>query len=147
MSSKRFMLKSKSGRWVKVRKMELYSFQHNSGFRVDFQEQHARTGGNVHTHIWFYHDKDDQKVADLYHHILFYRELYPNKCTLQCFGLAWELDEDNEVFEGPQAFYEIVIDRKLSKTLMDEIDEWLVLLYIDLIDYWGMTGLFGGVKE
>ena len=40
----------------------------------------------------------------------------------------------------------IVVDRKLSKTLMDEIAEWLVLLYIDLMYYWGMTGLFGDLE-
>ena len=140
------MLKSKSGRWLKIRKMELYSFKHNSGFRVEFQEQYAREGGRVHTHIWFYHDEDNQKVADLYQHILFYREMYPIKCVLQCFGIGWQLDDKEEFFEGPEYFYEIVVERKLSKTLMDEIDEWLLLLYIDLMYYWGMIGLFGDLE-
>ena len=139
----RYTLKLVSGRRTKVRQGELYGFKGPYGFDITCQEHPARTGGKVHTHVWIDNEEHPGWIADLYLYVTWNFERYPKNTTMFALLRGWSLSEDETVFEGPDIVYELVIDRKLSKTHIDHLFDWLGDVLREFLMWRGMVGLFG----
>jgi len=139
----RYILKLVSGGRTKVRKGELYEFKGPYGFDISCQEQPASGGGKVHTHVWIENEDNPEWVADLYTYIAWNYERYPKNTTMFALVYGWELSEDETQFEGPDILYELVINRKLSKTHINHLFDWLGDVLSEFLLWHGMVGLFG----
>ncbi len=142
-SSTRYTLKSPSGRRLKIRKGEIYETKNDLGFKISFQEQPARLGGRVHTHVWIECENRPELIPELYLYVTWDYERYPQKTTMFALLRGWFLNDDDTFFEGPENIYELVIDRKLSQTHIDHIHDWLIIVLHGLTMTMGMAGLFG----
>lgn len=143
----RYTLKLVSGGRTKVRKGELYEFKGLYGFDISCQEQPASSGGKVHTHVWIENEDNPEWVADLYMYIARNYERYPKNTIMFALVHGWELSEDETQFEGPDILYELVINRKLSKTHINHLFDWLGDVLSGFLLWRGMDGLFGDDEE
>lgn len=142
----KYTLKLDSGHIVKIRKGEVYGFNVDA-LRLDFQEHPAAKYHGVHTHIWLEVVDDPDTTKDIYEYVLWHLERYPQKTTMQALVIAWELDEDEKEFEGPIVLYELIVNRKISKTLFAEIRFWALEIYDVVIGHVSIRSLFGESVE
>ena len=147
MTRERYTIKTKSGRYVKVKKGELYGIDGPYGFYINFQEQPPGGEGRVHTHIWIGNDTFPGLIPELYSFVTWDYEWYPKNVSMFAMIYAWELNEDETEFEGPNPIYELVVYRKLSKKHMDHICDWVDDVLSEFIPRMGMDGLFGGLDS
>jgi len=142
-SSNKYTLKLVTGKRTKIKRGELYEFKGLYGFDFSCQEQPASRGGKVHTHVWFENEEHPDWVTDLYMYVTWDYERYPKNTTMFALVRGWELSEDETIFEGPDILYELVIDRKLSKTHINHLFDWLGDVLSGFLVWRGMVGLFG----
>jgi len=135
------------GRRAKFRKGELYGVKRPYGFDITCQEQPGRTGGRVHTHVWIENKENPECIVDLYMYITWNFERYPQNTSMFALVRGWALSDDETVFEGPDILYELIIDRKLSKTHIDHLCDWLDDVLYEFLTWRGMVGLFGEDEE
>jgi hypothetical protein len=142
-SSSRYTLKLKSGRRVRVRTGEMYTYDGPGSIDIGCQEQVPHRGEKTHTHFWFSCEKNPELINDLYLFVTQYYETYPKKVSKMAMVIGWYLSDDETVFNGPDLNYELIVDRKLSQKLIDEVFDWLCGVFFDLVVWRGMKGLFG----
>lgn len=147
MSPERYTLKTKSGRYVKIKQGKLYSIDAPYGFDICFQEQTPGGDGRVHTHIWIGNEDFPDLVSELYLFVTWDLEYYPIKVYMTAMVHGWELNEEETEFEGPNPLYEFVVGRKLSMTHIDHVCDWLKDVLSVFIPRMGMIGLFGGLDN
>jgi hypothetical protein len=144
--SGRYILKLKSGRHIKVRSGEMYTYDGPGDIDIGCQEQVPHRGEKTHTHFWFSCEKNPELIDDLYLFVSWYYEVYPKKTSKMAMVIGWYLSDDETVFNGPDLNYELIVDRKLSQKLIDEVFDWLYGVFFDLVLWRGMKGLFGEVE-
>ena len=137
-----YTLRLESGHRVKIKKGELYSIDLGS-LRLDFQEHPAHKNMNVHTHIWLDVVDDPDTTRDIYDYVLWHLEKYPRRTTMQALVIGWELDEEEKEFEGPYVLYELIVERKFSQTMINDIKFWALEIYDVVMGYVAMRCLFG----
>ena len=143
MKRERYVLKSKSGRYVKVRQGEKYFVACRHGFDMTFEEQARDSHGRVHTHVWIGNDDYPELVSEFYLFLTWEYEYYPKGTFMFAMLHGWELNEAETEFEGPFPTYELLVHRKLSRTHVDYLCEWLEEALAEFIPRMGMLGLFG----
>lgn len=143
----RYTFKLVGGRRTKIRKGELYGFKGLYGFDITCQEQPAISGGKVHTHVWIENEENPESIVDLYMYVTWNFEVYPKNTSMFALVRGWALSDDETVFEGPDILYELIIDRKLSKTHIDHLFDWLGDVLSEFLIWRGMVGLFGEDEE
>jgi len=137
----RYTLRLKSGHRIKIRKSECYEVNFDD-VRLAFQEHPAEKGGNVHTHVWIEAIDDPDTTRDIYDYVLWHLEKYPRRTTAQALVIGWELDNNEETFEGPYVLHELIIKRKFSQTLINDIKFWALKIYDIVTGYVAMRSLF-----
>ena len=142
----RYTLKLKSGHRVKIRKGAAYEVNFDD-INLAFEEHPAEKGGKVHTHVWVEVIDDPDTTMDIYNFVLWHFEKYPLRTKAQALVIGWESDEEKKEFEGPYVLYELVIERKFSQTMIDDIKFWALELYDVVIGYVAMRSLFGEKVE
>jgi len=142
----RYTLKLKSGHKVKIRKGETYEVNFDD-ITLAFQEHPRAVNQRVHTHVWIEAVDDPETTKDCYNYVLWHLERYPRRTTMQALVIGWELDEDEKEFEGPDVLYEIIVERKFSQTLIDDIKVWALELHDIVTGYVAMRSLFGDKVE
>ncbi len=142
----RYTLKLKSGHKVKIRKGETYEVNYDD-ISLAFQEHPAEHGGKVHTHVWIEAVDDPDTTRDIYDYVIWHLTLYPRRTRAQALVIGWELDEEEKEFEGPYVFYELIVERKFSQTLIDDIKFWALEIYDVVTGYVAMRSLFGDKVE
>jgi len=116
------------------------------GVSISYQEQPSWRGECVHTHVWFSNDKNLYLIDDFYNFVISVYERYPSKISKMALVIGWHLADNEQEFDGPDICYELIVDRKLSEKLMREVFGWFCEVYIDLVIWRGMRGLFGEVE-
>jgi len=142
----RYTLKLKSGHRVKIRKGETYDVTFDD-IRLAFQEHPRAVNQRVHTHVWVEVIEDPDTTADIYNYVLWHLEKYPRRTTMQALVIGWELDEEEKEFEGPYVLYELIVERKFSQTMIDDIRFWALEIYDIVTGYVAMRSLFGEKVE
>ena len=142
----RYTLRTKSGHKVKIRKGECYEVNYDN-VRLAFQEHPAEKCGKVHTHVWVEAIDDPDTTRDIYNYVLWQFEKYPRRAKAQALVIAWESNEEEKEFKGPYVLYELVIDRKFSQTMIEDIKFWALGLYDIVTGYVAMRSLFGEKVE
>jgi len=142
----RYTLKLKSGHRVKIKKGETYCVNLND-IELMFQEQSGSRNQGVHTHVWVEAIDDPDTTMDIYHYVLWQYEKYPRKTSMQALVMGWELNEEEKEFEGPQVLYELIIDRKFSQTMINDITFWSEEIYDIVMGHVAMRSLFGEQVE
>jgi len=126
----RYTFRYASNRHEKIRRNQIYEVKLSNGYAVTFQEQGretTETGAGVHTHIWLTHS-DLQRVGSVWQHVTESDSYLPHRTHSFALVTAYRRSEGNpEEFE-PGADFELVVDRKLSQTLVDEATLWLDLV-------------------
>ena len=61
--------------------------------------------------------------------------------------IGWEPDEEEKEWEGPYVLYELIIKRKFSQTLINDIKFWALEIYDVVSGYVAMRSLFGDKVE
>ena len=142
----RYTLKLKSGHTVKIRKNETYEVNLDD-ISLAFQEHPRAVNQRVHTHVWIEVIDDSETTSDVYNYVLWELATYPRRTTMQALVIGWELDEEEKEFEGPYVFYELIVERKFSQTLIEDIKFWALELYDIVTGYVAMRSLFGEKVE
>ena len=142
----RYTLKLKSGHRVKIRKGETYEVNFDK-IKLAFEEHPRAVNQRVHTHVWIEAIDDSQTTNDLYNYVLWELATYPRGTTMQALVIGWELDEEEKEFEGPDILYELIVERKISQTLIDDIKVWALEIYDIVTGYVAMRSLFGDKVE
>ena len=142
----RYTLKLKSGHTVKIRKGETYEVNFDD-ISLAFQEHPRAVNQRVHTHVWIEAIDDSETTSDIYNYVLWDLERYPRRTTMQALVIGWELDEEEKEFEGPDVLYELIVERKFSQTLIDDIKFWSLEIYDIVTGYVAMRSLFGDKVE
>ena len=142
----RYTLKLKSGHRVKIRKGETYEVNFDD-ITLAFQEHPRAVNQRVHTHVWVEAVDDTKTTTDLYNYVLWHLERYPRRTTAQALVIGWDLDEEEKEFEGPYVLYELIVERKFSQTLIDDIKFWALELHDIVTGYVAMRSLFGDKVE
>jgi len=144
--SERYTLKLKSGHRVKIKKGAAYEVNFDD-VKLAFEEHPAGVNQGVHTHVWIEATDDPDTTMDIYNYVLWQFEKYPRRTRMQALVIGWELDEAEKDFEGPYMLYELIIERKFSQTLIDDIKFWALGLYNIVTGYVAMRSLFGDKVE
>ena len=142
----RYTLKLKSGHKVKIRNGETYEVNFDD-ITLAFQEHPRAVNQRVHTHVWVEAVDDTKTTTDLYNYVLWHLEKYPRRTTAQALVIGWELDEEKKEFEGPFVLYELIVERKFSQTLIDDIKFWALEIFDIVTGYVAMRSLFGDKVE
>ena len=142
----RYTLKLKSGHTVKIRKNETYEVNLDD-ISLAFQEHPRAVNQRVHTHVWIEVIDDPDTTMDVYNFVIWELATYPRRTTMQALVIGWELDEDKKEFEGPDVLYELIVERKFSKTLIEDIKFWVLEVYDVVTGYVAMRSLFGDKVE
>jgi len=142
----RYTLQLKTGHRVKIRKGECYEVNFDD-IRLAFQEHPAEHGGKVHTHVWIEAIDDPDTTRDIYDYVLWHLEKYPRRTRAQALVIGWESDEEKKEFEGPFVFYELVINRKFSQTMIEDIKFWALEIYQIVKYHVAIRSLFGEKVE
>jgi len=142
----RYTLKLKSGHKVKIRQNETY-YVNLGDLKLTFQEQPWSTNQGVHTHIWIEAIDDVDTTRDIYDYVLWHLEKYPRKTSMQALVIGWELNEEENEFDGPDVLYEIIVDRKFSQTMINDITFWAQEIYDIVMGHVSMRSLFGEQVE
>lgn len=144
--NERYTLKLKSGHRVKIKKGEGYDVILDD-IRLGFEEHPRGVNQGVHTHVWVEAINDSSTTRDIYNYVIWHLEKYPRRTTMQALVIGWELDEEEKEFEGPFVLYELIIERKLSQTLIDDIKFWALEIYKVVTGHVAMRSLFGEKVE
>jgi len=142
----RYTLRLKSGRKVKIRTGEAYEVNFDD-IKLSFEEHPRAVNQGVHTHVWVEAIDDSETTRDIYDYVIWQLERYPRRTTAQALVIGWELDEEEKEFEGPYALYELIVERKFSQTLINEIKFWTLEIYDIVTGYVAMRSLFGDEVE
>ncbi len=142
----RYTLKLKSGHRVKIRKGEAYEVNFDD-IKLSFEEHPRAVNLGVHTHVWVEAIGDPDTTMDIYNYVLWNLEKYPRRTTAQALVIGWELDEEKKEFEGSYVLYELIVERKFSQTLIDDIRFWALAIYDIVTSYVAMLRLFGDKVE
>jgi len=142
----RYTLKLKSGHRVKIRKGAAYEVNFDD-IRLAFEEHPAEKGGKVHTHVWVEVIDDSPTTMALYNYVLWQLEKYPRRTRAQALVIGWELDKEEKEFEGPFVLYELIVERKFSQTMIDDIKFWALEIHDIVIGHVAMRSLFGEKVE
>ncbi len=142
----RYTLKLKSGRKVKIRKGEAYEVNFDD-IKLSFEEHPRAVNLGVHTHVWVEAIDDPDTTMDIYNYVLWHLQKYPRRTTAQALVIGWELDEEEKEFEGPFVLYELIIKRKFSQTLINDIKFWALELHDVVTGYVAMRSLFEETVE
>ncbi len=142
----RYTLKLKSGHRVKIRKGETYEVNCDK-IQLAFEEHPRAVNQRVHTHVWIEAKDDSETTSDIYNFVLWEFEKYPRRTTMQALVIGWELDDEEKEFEGPYPFYELIVERKISQALINDIKFWALELYDIVTGYVAMRSLFGEKVE
>ena len=142
----RYTLKLKSGHKVKIRTGETYEVNYDD-ISLAFQEHSRAVNQRVHTHIWIEAIDDSETTSDIFNYVLWEIAIYPRRTIAQALVIGWELDEEEKEFEGPYVFYELIVERKFSQTLIDDIKVWSLEIYDVVTGYVAMRSLFGDKVE
>ena len=142
----RYTLKLKSGHTVKIRKNETYEVNLDD-ISLAFQEHPRAVNQRVHTHVWIEAIDDSETTSEIYNYVLWELGTYPRRTTMQALVIGWDLDEEEKEFEGPDVLYELIVERKFSQTLINEIKFWALELYDIVTGYVAMRSLFGDKVE
>ena len=142
----RYTLKLKSGHTVKIRKNETYEVNLDD-ISLAFQEHPRAVNQRVHTHVWIEVIDDSETTSDVYNYVLWELATYPRRTTMQALVIGWELNEDENEFDGPDVLYELIVERKFSQTLINDIKFWALELYDIVTGYVAMRSLFGEKVE
>ena len=142
----RYTLKLKSGHTVKIRKNETYEVNLDD-ISLAFQEHPRAVNQRVHTHVWIEAIDDSETTSEIYNYVLWELATYPRRTTMQALVIGWELDEEEKEFEGPAVLYELIVERKFSQTLIEDIKFWALELYDIVTGYVAMRSLFGEKVE
>ena len=137
----RFMFDLTNNRSVKIRKGEIYYYVYDQGFEVSYQEQPAHKSEKVHTHIWITNGCSDYIVEmwSIFHSTD--NLVLPLKTYLFAFLTGFEVVD--EKLDGPNYKFELVINRKLSKSLIDDVEEWFYDLTEIVLNRVWMKSLLG----
>jgi len=142
----RYRLTLKSGHRVKIKKGVTYDV--NLGdINLGFEEHRRAVNLGVHTHVWIEAIDDPDTTRDIYNYVLWHLEKYPRRTTAQALVMGWELDNNKELFDGPYVLYELIVERKLSQTLINDIKFWALEIYDVVTGYVAMRSLFGEKVE
>ncbi len=147
MIRERYSLKTKRGRYIKIKQGTLYGVGAPYGFDISFQEHPPGGDNRVHTHIWIENDTFPDLISELHLFVTWVFEHYPKKVYMIAMLQGWELNEEETEFEGPFPMYEFVVGRKLSITHIDHVCDWLKDVLVEFIPRMGMIGLFGDLGE
>jgi len=142
----RYKLTLKSGHRIKIRKGHCYEVNFDN-IRLAFQEHPSEKGGTVHTHVWVEAIDDPDTTMDLYNYVLWLYNIYPRRTRAQALVIGWEPDEEEKEWEGPYVLYELIVNRKLSQTLINELKFWSLEIYDIVTGYVAMRSLFGEKVE
>ena len=142
----RYTLRLESGHRVKIKKNEIYDLNLDD-IKLTFQEQPRAVNQRVHTHIWIEAIDDPDTTRDLYDYVLWDFEKYPRRTTMQALVIGWELDEEEKEFEGPFVLYELIVERKFSQTMINDIKFWALEIYDVVKGHVAMRCLFGEKVE
>lgn len=142
----RYKLTLKSGHRVKIKTGETYGV-YVDDLRLDFQEHPRAKNQGVHTHVWVEIKDDPDTTMDLYNYVLWHLATYPRRTTMQALVIGWELDENEESFEGPYVLYELIVERKFSQTMIDDIKFWALEISSIVKGHVAMRSLFGEKVE
>lgn len=140
--NERYTLKLKSGHRVKIKKGAAYEVNYDN-VRLAFEEHPAGVNQGVHTHVWIEAIDDPDTTMNIYNYVIWQLETYPRRTKAQALVIGWELDEEKKEFEGPYMLYELIIERKFSQTLIDDIKFWALAIYDIVMGYVSMRSLFG----
>ena len=132
----------KSGHKVKIKKGAVYEVNFDD-MKLTFEEHPAHKNGKVHTHVWIETIDDPDTTMDIYNYVLWHFEKYPRRTTAQALVIGWEMDGKEKEFEGPFVLYELIVYRKFSKTLIEDIKVWALEIYHIVKDHVSMRSLFG----
>jgi len=138
----RYTLKLKSGHRVKIKKSAVYEVNFDD-VKLAFEEHPAVKDGKVHTHVWVEAIDDPDTTMNIYNYVLWQFEKYPRRTKAQALVIGWESDEEEKEFEGPYVLYELIVERKFSQTLIDDIKFWALEIYEIVTGYVAMRSLFG----
>ncbi len=142
--SERYKLTLKSGHRVKIKKGDCYEVTFDD-VKLSFEEHPRTVKLGVHTHVWIEAIDDPDTTMDIYNYVLWHLAIYPQKTIAQALVIGWDLEE--EEFEGPYVLYELIIRRKFSQTLIDDIKFWALELYDVVMGHVAMRSLFGDKVE
>ena len=142
----RYKLTLKSGHRVKIRKGETYSVNFDD-IQFSFEEHPTGVNLGVHTHVWVEVIDDPETTTDIYNYVLWDFEKYPRRTMAQALVIGWEPDEEEKEWEGPYVLYELVVERKLSQTLINDIKFWALEIFGIVKGYVAMRSLFGEKAE
>ncbi len=142
----RYTLQLKSGHTVKIRTGETYEVDFDD-IQLAFQEHSRAVNQRVHTHVWIEIIDDTETTTDLYNYVLWELATYPRRTTMQALVIGWELDEEEKDFEGPDVLYELIVERKFSQAMIEDIKFWALEIYDIVTGYVAMRSLFGEKVE
>lgn len=143
----RYMIKLKGGKTTKIKRWYFYTVTSDDhDFYINFQEQWENSDFLTHTHIWIHNEVNEAIVADLFEHMITGGMYYlPKKTELVAFiqGYGDEREHPDPIdFNKPFYTIELVVTRKLSETLIAEIELWLNVILYEFIPYVNMGSLF-----
>ena len=142
----RYKLTLKSGHRVKIKKGVAYEVNFDD-ISLSFEEHPRMVNQGVHTHVWVEAIDDPETTRDIYNYVLWHLAKYPRRTTAQALVIGWEPDEEEKEWEGPYVLYELIIKRKFSQTLIDDIKFWALEIYDIVTGYVAMRSLFGDRVE
>lgn len=139
------MIKLKGGRRVKPKQMYIYMTSSKwHDFNVEYQEQWESSELKTHTHIWVDNDKNNLLVEDLFAYMITGGiPNIPYKTKHIAFLLGFTVNDDTLNFKEPHYCIEIVVTRKISQTLINEVMDWLDYIVYHFIPHVNMLSLFG----
>ncbi len=143
MVRERYSLRTKRGRYIKIKQGVLYGVDAPYGFDISFREQPPGEDNRVYTHVWIGNDTFPDLVSELYLFVTWILQYYPKSVYMTAIIHGWQLNDDETEFEGPNLMYEFVVGRKLSMTHIDHVCDWLKDVLAEFIPRMGMIGLFG----
>ena len=142
----RYKLTLKSGHRIKIQKGHCYEVNFDN-IRLAFQEHPSEKGGTVHTHVWIEAIDDPETTIAIYNYVLWHLAKYPRRTRAQALVIGWEPDEEDKEWEGPYVLYELIINRKFSQTMINDIKFWALEIYDVVTGYVAMRSLFGEQVE
>jgi len=142
----RYTLRLKSGHRVKIKKGETYEVNFDD-IKLSFEEHPPGVNLGVHTHIWVEVIDDPETTRDVYNYVLWDFEKYPRRTTALALVIGWEPDEEEKEWEGPYVLYELVVERKFSQTLINDVKFWALEIYDIVSGHVAMRSLFGDRVE
>ncbi len=138
----RYTLGLASGHRVKIKKGAAYEVTFDD-VKLSFEEHPRSVKLRVHTHVWVEAIDDPDTTMDIYNYVLWHLAKYPRRTRAQALVIGWEPDEEDKEWEGPYVLYELIINRKFSQTMIDDIKFWALGIYDIVTGYVAMRSLFG----